>query len=184
MANVNRWICWQDGIDLVACTSPDLEVPNIIVHCGRMVNTPIGNASAGMLLWHPDVNAMPAIMGYVCTDKDVGKYFGPGIFTNTPWEHVPVLNGIINVMVDWNRATLSCIVGGYHFEIEVSEFSKPYLIHRKPTELTPFWQQGVEMTCGKTTLRVNGEVIDIHIPPVGINGGPACVVAPNGIYAR
>jgi hypothetical protein len=42
----------------------------------------------------------------------------------------------------------------------------------------------VEMSCGKTVLKVNGEVVSIIIPPVGITGGPASVVSPNGVYAR
>jgi len=66
---------WEGGIDLVAVTSPDLQMPNIIVHLGRMVNTPVGNAPSGMVLWQPDPNAMPLVMGFVSTNHEVGKYF-------------------------------------------------------------------------------------------------------------
>jgi hypothetical protein len=184
MSKVNRWLCWQDGVELIAFTKPGLESPNVIVHCGRMVNTPVGNAAAGIVLWQPDPEAMPAVLGFVCPDKDVGKYFGPNIFGGSAFEHIPVLHGSINVMMDRNRALLTCIVGGYHFEVESSDFSPPYIIHREPSLMPPFWQQGVEMSCGKTILRVNGEVINLIIPPVGISGGPASVVAPNGIWAR
>ncbi|MFM2361680.1 MAG: hypothetical protein RLZZ316_582, partial [Bacteroidota bacterium] len=48
----------------------------------------------------------------------------------------------------------------------------------------PFYQQGVEVHARKVILKVNGAVIDIIIPPVGISGGPASVVSPNGVYAR
>jgi hypothetical protein len=149
-----------------------------------MVNTPVGNAPAGIILWQPDPTIMPAVTGFVCSDKDVGKYFGPHIFTGTPFEHAPVLTATINVRIDSDKATSSCIVGGYHFEVEMSEFSVPYLVNREPDSMPPFWQQGIEMTCGKTILRVNGNVVDIIIPPVGKTGGPASVVAPLGIYTR
>ena len=33
---------WEGGMDLVAVTSPDLQMPNVIVHLGRMVHTPVG----------------------------------------------------------------------------------------------------------------------------------------------
>jgi hypothetical protein len=71
MTNVSRWMSWEGGIDLVAVTSPDLQMPNLIVHLGRMV-----------------------------------------------------------------------------------------------------------------ALKINGQPITIIVPPVGITGGPASVVSPNGVYAR
>ena len=70
------------------------------------------------------------------------------------------------------------------FEIEMSDFSDPYLINREPAAMPPFHQQGVEIHAKKATLKVNGETINIIIPPVGISGGPASVVSPNGVYAR
>jgi hypothetical protein len=184
MVNVARWMSWQDGIDLVGVTRPDLQMPNVIVHLGRIINTPVGNAPAGMILWQPDPNAMPAVMGFICSDKDVGKYFGPNIFNGTPFEHVPVLNGTISIQIEARKAISKCTVGGYTFEVEMSDFSGPYLINREPGEMSPFWQQGVEMSCGKTIFKVNGNITNLIIPPVGITGGPASVVAPNGIYAR
>ena len=66
-----NWMSWEGGIDLVAVTSPDLQMPNLIVHLGRMV-----------------------------------------------------------------------------------------------------------------ALKINGQPITIIVPPVGITGGPASVVSPNGVYAR
>jgi hypothetical protein len=33
-------------------------------------------------------------------------------------------------------------------------------------------------------LKINGQPITIIVPPVGITGGPASVVSPNGVYAR
>jgi hypothetical protein len=184
MTNVSKWMSWEGGIDLVAVTSPDLQMPNVIVHLGRMVNTPVGNAPSGMILWQPDPTAMPAVMGFVSTNAEVGKYFGPNIFADTPFEQAPVLDAKIHVQYSSFAAVAKLEVGGYIFEVEMSELSDPYLIDRKPSAMPPFYQQGVEMHAKKVTLKVNGVNINIIVPPVGITGGPAAVVSPNGVYAR
>ncbi len=184
MTNVKQWMSWEGGVDLVAVTSPELQMPNVIVHLGRMVNTPVGNAASGMIFWQPDVNAAPLVMGFVSTNETVGAYFGPNIFKDTPFELAPVLKAEIEIQFDGSSAHSKCVVGEYTFEVEMTELSAPYLINREPAAMPPFYQQGVEMSCGKTILKVNGEVINIIIPPVGITGGPASVVSPNGVYAR
>ncbi len=184
MTNVSKWMSWEGGIDLAAVTSPDLQMPNLIVHLGRMVNTPVGSAASGMVLWQPDANANPAVMGFVSTDAEVGKYFGPNIFAGTPFEQAPVLNATIDIEITADKATSKCVVGDYTFEVEMSDFTEPYLINREPAAMPPFHQQGVEIHARKVSLKINGEVINIIVPPVGITGGPACVVSPNGVYAR
>jgi hypothetical protein len=184
MSAISKWMSWEGGIDLVAVTSPDLQMPNVIVHLGRMVNTPVGNAPSGMILWQPDPNAAPAVMGFVSTNHEVGNYFGPHIFAGTPFETAPVLDATIAIAITSDKAISKCIVGEYTFEVEMSEFSDPYLIDRKPSAMPPFYQQGVEIHAKKVSLKVNGEPVTIIIPPVGITGGPASVVAPNGVYAR
>lgn len=184
MSAVSQWMSWEGGIDLVAVTSPDLTMPNIIIHLGRMVNTPVGNAPSGMILWQPDPNAMPAVMGFVSTNAEVGNYFGPNIFAGTPFEQAPVLDATIEIIIEAGKAISRCVTGGYTFEVEMSDFSEPYLIDRKPSAMPPFYQQGVEIHARKVSLKINGEPINIIIPPVGITGGPASVVAPNGVYAR
>ena len=184
MSNVSKWMSWEGGIDLVAVTAPDLQMPNVIVHLGRMVNTPVGNAASGMILWQPDPNAMPAVMGFVSTDAEVGKYFGPNIFADTPFEQAPVLDATIDIQIHADKAVAKLMVAGYTFEVEMSDFSDPYLIDRKPAAMPPFYQQGVEIHAKKVSLKVNGEAVSIIIPPVGITGGPASVVSPNGVYAR
>ena len=50
--------------------------------------------------------------------------------------------------------------------------------------MPPFYQQSVEIHAKKATLKVNGEKINIIIPPVGISGGVASVISPDGVYAR
>jgi hypothetical protein len=184
MTNVSKWMSWEGGIDLVAVTSPDLQMPNVIVHLGRMVNTPVGDAPSGMLFWQPDTNAAPLVFGFVGTDAKVGAYFGPHIFAGTPFEAAPVLNATIDIKIAATSASAKCVTGGYTFEVEMSDFSEPYLIDRKPSAMPPFYQQGVEIHARKASLKVNGKNIDIIIPPVGISGGPASVVSPNGVYAR
>ncbi len=184
MNNVSKWMSWEGGIDLVAVTSPDLQMPNLIVHLGRMVNTPVGNAASGMILWQPDPNGAPAVMGFVSTDQKVGDYFGPNIFAGTPFEQAPTLNATIDIQISNDKAISKCSAGGYDFEVEMSGFSDPYLINREPSAMPPFHQQGVEIHAKTVVLKINGEVINIIIPPVGITGGPASVVSPNGVYAR
>ena len=184
MTNVSNWMSWEGGIDLAAVTSPDLQMPNVIVHLGRMVNTPVGSASSGMILWQPDPNAMPAVMGFVSTNPEVGKYFGPNIFAGTPFELAPVLDAKIDIHITSDKAISTLVVGSYTFVVEMSDFSEPYLIDRKPSAMPPFYQQGVEIHAKKVSLKINGEVINIIVPPMGITGGPASVVSPNGVYAR
>lgn len=184
MSNVTKWMSWEGGVDLVAVTSPELQMPNVIVHIARMVNTPVGNAPSGMIFWQPDPAAMPAVMGFVSTDATVGAYFGPNIFAGTPFEAAPVLNASFDITINESTAYAKCIVGDYTFELEMSDFSAPYLINREPAAMPPFYQQGVEIVSSKVSLKVNGEPINIIIPPVGISGGPASVVSPNGVYAR
>jgi hypothetical protein len=184
MTEVSNWMSWEGGIDLVAVTSTDLQMPNVIVHLGRMVHTPVGAAPSGMILWQPDPNAMPQVFGFVGTDEKVGAYFGPKIFAGTPFENAPVLNAEIEIKIDANSAYAKCVTGNYTFEVEMFGFSAPYLIDRKPSAMPPFYQQGVEIHASAATLKVNGEMISIIIPPVGISGGPASVVSPNGVYAR
>jgi hypothetical protein len=184
MAIIHNWMTWQDGINLTAITSPQLKIPNIIIHIARQVNTPAGNAPSGLILYQPDPERMPAVTGFISTDKDVGKYFGPRIFSETAFETVSIFKAIINIQVLGEKAYSRCEVNGYVFEMEMSGFSDPYLVHRSPTTLTPFWQQGIEMSCANTILKVNGQIVEIIVPPIGISGGPASVMSPQGMYAR
>lgn len=184
MLNVSKWMSWEGGVDLAAVTSPDLQMPNVIIHLGRMVHTPVGSAPSGMIFWQPDPKGMPAVFGFVGTDEKVGQYFGPNIFAGTPFENAPVLKATIDIVITADKAVSTCVVGDYTFEVEMSGFSEPYLIDRKPSAMPPFYQQGVEIHAKNVALKVNGEAISIIVPPVGISGGPASVVAPNGVYAR
>lgn len=184
MTQVSKWMSWEGGIDLAAVTSPDLQMPNIIVHLARIVNTPVGSAASGMVLYQPDPAGMPAVMGFVSTDAEVGKYFGPNIFAGTPFEQAPVLDASIHIELTADKAIAKLETSGFTFEVEMSDFTDPYLINREPSAMPPFYQQGVEIHARKVVLKVNGEEVKIIVPPVGITGGPASVVSPNGVYAR
>lgn len=184
MTTVNKWMSWEGGIDLVALTTPDLQMPNVIIHLGRMVHTPVGSAPSGMILWQPDPSAAPLVMGFVSNNPEVGNYFGPHIFAGTPFEQAPVLDAEIDIQIGAEQALSKCVAGGHVFEVEMSGFSYPYLINREPSAMPPFHQQGVEIHASQVKLKVDGSPIQLIIPPVGITGGPASVVSPNGVYAR
>jgi hypothetical protein len=125
MTTVKNWMSWEGGIDLAAVTAPDLQMPNVIVHLGRMVNTPVGNAPSGMIFWQPDPGAAPLVFGFVGTDTTVGAYFGPHIFAGTPFEAAPVLEATIDIKIGENNATAICVTNGFTFEVELSDFSTP-----------------------------------------------------------
>jgi hypothetical protein len=184
MSTVKNWMSWENGVDLVAVTAPELQMPNVIIHLGRMVNTPVGNAPSGMIFWQPDTNAAPLVFGFVGTDAEVSSYFGPHIFAGTPFETAPLLDATIDIKITETNAYAKCVTGGYTFEVEMSDFTAPYLINREPAAMPPFYQQGVEIHARNASLKVNGQSINIIIPPVGVSGGPAAVVSPNGVYAR
>ena len=181
---VTEWMSWEGGVDVAAVTDTSFKMPNVIVHVARMVNTPVGNAPSGMILYQPDATKPPVVMGFVSTDKTVGAYFGPKIFAGTPFEKAPVLDATFDIKDTESGATAKIITGGHTFEVEMKEASAPYLISRVPAEMPPFHQQGVERSVGKTTLKVDGKEVPIIVPPVGITGGPGAVISPNGVYAR
>lgn len=181
---VTEWMSWEGGVDVVAVTDTSLKMPNIIFHVARMVHTPVGSAPSGMLLYQPDSTKPPVVMGFISTDTLVGKYFGPNIFKGTPFENAPVLPATFDIKYDGTMATAKVVASGQTFECTMTNLGNPYLIHRAPATMPPFYQQGVERTAGQVTLKINGQEVKMIIPPVGISGGPAAVVAPNGVYAR
>ena len=44
-------------------------------------------------------------------------------------------------------------MGDYTFEVEMSDFTNPYLINREPATMPPFHQQGVEIHARKVSLK-------------------------------
>jgi len=181
---MTRWMSWEGGVDIIALTAPGLEMPNVIVHVARMVHTPAGSAPAGIVLWQPDPAAPPAVCGFVSTDPEVGAYFGPQIFAGTPFAQAPVLEAKIDITSAPDACSARVEVAGHVFETSLTGLAPAELVQRDPIPTAPFTQQGLEAPATVVTLKVNGQPVDIVIPPVGITGGPCAVSAPCGLYAR
>lgn len=58
------------------------------------------------------------------------------------------------------------------------------MIDGHSSAMPPFYQQGVEIHAQEVSAKIIGELVNIIVPPVGITGGPASVVSPNGVYDR
>jgi len=184
MSNINSWMSWECGVDLVAVTQEGLAMPNVIIHVARMVHTPVGSAPAGMVLWQPDPSGAPAVMGFISPDAKVGAYFGPHIFAGTPFEKAPVLTAEISAEYSAGRAASRVKVGGITFEVELTGLTALERINRAPGPMTPFTQDLIEASASAATVRVNGAPVSIILPPVGLGGGAAAVCNPTGIYSR
>jgi len=181
---MNNWMSWEGGVDLIAKTSADLEMPNVIVHVARMVHTPVGSAPSGMIFWQPDPAAPPLAFGFVSSDAAVATYFANHIFVGTPFQGAPAILGTVTIDISADHASARVEIPGFVFESHLSDFSAPAMIHRDPLPTAPFYQQGLEAAAGHACLKVNGTKVALVIPPVGITGGPCAVVAACGLYAR
>ncbi len=182
--NVTDWMAWEGGMDVAGVTDKNYKMPNVIFHVANMVSTPAGKAASGLILYRPDTLKAPIVMGFVSTNKTVGDYFGPKIFAGTPFEKAPTVMATFDIKYDAKGATAKVVAGGHTFECSMTDVGKPYLINRAMGSPMPFYQQGVEMTAGKTVLKVDDKEVTLFIPPVGIGGGPGAVVSVNGVYAR
>jgi hypothetical protein len=175
---------WEGGVDLIALTSEEITMPNVIVHVARMVHTPVGSAPGGMIFWQPDPAAPPQAFGFVSASKEVGDYFGKNIFAGTPFEAAPTLVGTIDISASGSQASARVEVPGFVFETTLLGLAATDRIDRAPIATAPFHQQGLEAVAGNATLKVNGSDVALVIPPVGITGGPCAVFAACGIYSR
>lgn len=181
--SINAWMSWEGGVDLVAMTAPEVASANVIVHVARMVHTPVGSAPSGMILWQPNANEAPQIMGFVSTDENVGAYFGPHVFAGTPFENAPVLLAKMTFDIGEDAATARVEVGDFVFESRLTQLQAAEVVAREVGAL-PFVQNGLEAIAATATLQVNGENVPIFVPEVGLSGGPGAVFAPIGWYAR
>lgn len=183
--DTTRHMNWEGGVDLVACTEADLPMPNVIVHLARRVTTPAGSAPAGMVLWQPDPDAPPALMGFVSPDPKVAAYFGPAIFAGTPFEKAPAIEAGIRIAEE-SPGVVSAHVNlpGYIFDVTLRGLGPVRVANRAPSDATPFHQQTLEAEPSSVELKVNGAKIPVIVPRIGISGGPAAVWAPAGIYSR
>jgi hypothetical protein len=184
MSNINSWMSWEGGVDLVAATHEGLAMPNVLIHVARMVHTPVGSAPSGMVMYQPDPTGAPAVMGFVSQDSKVGAYFGPRIFAGTPFENVAVLSATIETEISGSGASSRVKVGDFLFEVEMSGLKPLEHIRRDPGGMTPFTQDVVEAAASSVIVKVNGSPVSVIVPPVGISGGAAAVAALTGLYTR
>lgn len=181
---IKNWMSWEGGVDLIALTSDEIAMPNVIVHVARMVHTPVGSAPGGMIFWQPDTAAPPQAFGFVSTSREVGDYFGKNIFAGTPFEEAPTLLGNIDITASGDMAAARVEIEGFVFETKLTGLGSTERIDRCPIQTAPFHQQGLEAVAASATLAVNGSDVPLIIPPVGITGGPCAVFAACGIYSR
>jgi hypothetical protein len=181
--DIANWMSWEGGVDLVAMTNGATQ-PNVIVHVARTVHTPVGSAPSGMILFQPDPNAPPELMGFISTDEKVGAYFGPHIFAGTPFESAPVLKASIDVRETEAEVSAVINVAGRRIESSMSGIGPVQSIARKASAMPPFDQMVLEACVARTSLEIDGKRIEITVPPIGITSGPAATWAPTGIYCR
>lgn len=175
------YLSWHDGVDAMLKPTPDSPMPNVLVHAARMVNTPLGICSAGMLLINPQNKEIPDFFGFIAEDEDLGKYYGPYIFKGTPFEQAPVFKAEFHFDLDFpNKTFIKIEAAGHSIELELSDFD-PAIYYDRPGGM-PFHQNVIEAVAHKALFKFDGEVIGGELPPEGLAGGlPACY-APTGIY--
>lgn len=179
-----KWMAWHGGVDLFGMTE-GAEQPNVMLHVAEMVSTPVGSAASGMVLWQPDPKAPPQVFGFISSDdKTVGPYFGPNIFAGTPFEQAPTSKAKIQIVRGDGTVTAKIEVAKKKFEVTFSELGPTMYMNRAPSAMTPFYQNGVERTVGKVTLKVDGKEMKVTPAPMNPAGGPGAVYAEFGSYAR
>lgn len=174
---------WKNGVDLVAIPE-GADQPSLIVHFAEAVTTPRGTAPAGMVLIQDNPAEAPKLMGFVSSEKAIAEYFGPGIFTGTPFEQAPALVGDIQITAEGDTAQSRIEINDFVIECRLVGLGELEYHLREPQEGIPFHQSVVERIATQTELTLNGQPIAHTLPPVGISGGAPAVFAPSGIYAR
>ncbi len=175
------FLSWMDGIDTMLKPTPDAPLPNVLVHVARITKTPVGMAPGGMLLINPDNKEVPDLFGFICTDEELGKYYGPKIFKGTPFEQAPVLKAEIDIQIDFpGKVSTTIHVAGHVIELELSEFDEARYYHRVGG--MPFTQNVIEACAHKAVFKFDGRVLGGELPPEGIGGGLPAVYSPSGLY--
>ena len=182
---VQNWMSWEGGVDIAVSTQPNMPNQNLIIHVARMVHTPLGSAPAGMVFYQPNETQPPAFFGFVCTDERIGRYFGANIFAGTPFETAPVLKASIEVTTDATKGITQSVVSfeGFTLETTLTNLAAPQLISREPSGL-PFYQQVLEAKAGSVQVKINGQIVDVVVPEVALNGAYGAAFSPTGLYAR
>ena len=183
---VSSYMSWSDGVDVVGLSSPDLTMPDVIIHFARLVHTPIGSAPAGMVLIPDAANpGHPRVMGFVSPNPTIAAFFGPQIFAGTPFEKAPVLIGTIDVGLSLpeKQVMVRILAAGLKIEATLTDLGVLQLINR-PAGNLPFSEYALEARAGGALVKVNGELLTVTLPAKGMNGGPAAVYSATGFYAR
>jgi hypothetical protein len=185
--SLSKWMSWEGGVDFVGSTVEGATAPNIIVHIARMVHTPVGSAPSGMVMYQPNPKKPPVFMGFVSTNKTVGKYFAGNIFTGTPFGKAPTITASqisIDSSKSKDKVSSKIKIPGYLIETELTGIESIEKIDRAAGSPMPFAQQGLEATATKVALKINGKSVKVHLLPQGIGGGASAVWSPTGMYAR
>ena len=181
--NVNNWMSWEGGIDLVGLSQPNLEMPNVIVHVARMVHTPVGSAPSGMVLI-PNADGSPQLMGFVSSNENVGNYFAPNIFAGTPFEQAPTLLADFDFQINSSDSVeVSITIGENKIHLKLSGLGDLTRVDRQSPNL-PFHDASIEAAASNVELSFNGDNMSVIVPPIGMSGGPAAVYSATGFYAR
>ncbi len=181
--SINKWMSWEGGVDLVALTSEQVEMPNVIVHVARMVHTPVGSAPSGMILL-PNDDGSPKLMAFVSTNETVGNYFASNVFAGTPFENAPAMVATMDFTINMpSTAEVKIKVGGHDIHLKLSDFGLLQRVNRKSPNL-PFFDDSLESEAGNVQLLIDGAPLSVIVPPVGMSGGPAAVYAATGFYSR
>jgi len=175
------FLAWHDGVDAMLKPTADSPLPNVLIHVGRMVNTPLGICKGGMILINPENKEIPDFFGFVAEDEEIGKYYGPKIFKGTPFENAPVYKAEFTFNIDFpNKVATKVEVDGHTIELELTEFDNA-IYYDRPGGM-PFHQNVIEAKAHKAVFKFDGKVIEGELPPEGLAGGlPACY-APTGLY--
>lgn len=180
---VTAWMTWEGGVDLACMTKPGLTQPNLILHVGRIVHTPVGSAASGIVVWQPDPAAAPVLFGFISENPKVGAYFGPHVFAGTPFETAPVIAATITVTTTAEQASSRIEAGGHVFTVTLTGLAAAQLVNRAPGAM-PFYQQGVESAASMVAVTIDGKPVEVIVPPTDPVRGPAAVFARTGVFAR
>ena len=156
---ISAYMSWSDGVDLVAFSTLGPAMPNVLVHCARMLHTPVGSAPAGMILIPDEKNPeKPRAVGFVSPDPDVAAYLGPKIFAGPPFEKAPVLIGPVDVTLSLSqkRASVRIAVAGFIIESSLSSLGRLRSADR-PAGNLPFSEHAIEAKAAAAAITVNGQ---------------------------
>lgn len=183
--NIEHWMNWEGGVDVAGFTRAGMDAPNIIIHVARMVQTPVGIAASGMVLIVPEEGSgIEPFMGFVSEDEEVGSYFGPNIFADSPFMMARHYEAMIEVFRTDRGMGARVEVGERSFEVTLSGLAAPQLLVRPIGHPWPFAQHVLEREATECIVKIDGVHVPLFFDPAGSTSGLRPVFSPAGIYAR